>query len=157
MTRDEQVEYKRRISGIVSINVIKLNDIQFGYRLRGIITDRSPLSFDLQSTNDNKVLKVIKGIQTCVINDHYGFVNALNSIEANQDITRLPNENSVELLKMKLDLINQKYSGNFNLIYHGKLESESTGYKYILMYSNIAQNMLKIFKIRGLNIETQDL
>jgi hypothetical protein len=59
MSSDEEKDYRRRLGEVVSINVTKLNDIQFGYKVTRSITDDKPLKFDLQTTNDNQVLKVV--------------------------------------------------------------------------------------------------
>jgi hypothetical protein len=34
MSSDEEKEYRKRLGETVSINVTKLNDIQFGYKVR---------------------------------------------------------------------------------------------------------------------------
>ena len=47
MSSDEEKEYRKRLGETVSINVTKLNDIQFGYKVRRQITSLLPLRFDL--------------------------------------------------------------------------------------------------------------
>lgn len=156
MSSEEEKEYIKRLDDYVSINVIKLNDIQFGYKIRKETNKDNELVFEFQSTNDTSVLKVAKGIETCVINDHYGFVNSLNGMDSREDLSKL-SDDDVRKLNMKLDIIHKKFYGNFSLIYHGLLENESTGYKYIIMFTNIAKSELHIFKIRGINIDYEKL
>lgn len=52
-----------------------------------------------------------------------------------------------------MEIINRTYLGYYKLLYHGEINAEESGYKYILIYSNQAGDTLNIFKIRGVNIE----
>jgi hypothetical protein len=52
-----------------------------------------------------------------------------------------------------MEIINRSYEGYYNLLYHGEIKAEESGYKYILIYASQARDSLEIFKIRGVNIE----
>lgn len=90
MDEEEKNLYKSRLSPYVSIDVIKLNEVQYGYKIPRNSTQRTPLVFDFQSFTESQTGKAILGIESCLLNDHLGFIKSLNGIYESDQTSSLP-------------------------------------------------------------------
>lgn len=52
-----------------------------------------------------------------------------------------------------MDVFERSYEGDKILLYHGETSKNTTGYKYIVIYTNSERNQIYIYKIRGINID----
>lgn len=157
MDEEEKNLYKSRLSPYVSIDVIKLNEVQYGYKVPRNSTQRTPLVFDFQSFTESQTGKAILGIESCLLNDHLGFIKSLNGIYESDQTSSLPQWSKVKKLQLNMELINLKYPDGLKLLFNGPIKSEQTGYKYITIYTDMSRRNLYLFKLRGLNIEQTTL
>lgn len=51
----------------------------------------------------------------------------------------------IEKLKLNLDIVDRTYTETQTLLYHGEIKSKSTGFKYAVIYTNLARNKLYFY------------
>lgn len=63
----------------------------------------------------------------------------------------------IKKLDLNMDIVNYSESKTLRMVYHGEVKSETTGYKYIVIYSSLSRQKIYMYKLRGVNIEKTKL